>query len=335
MSKRVRTLDSFFSPPPLKRAKAAQNVSGEEQQRDEHGDTKGVSAAYSRHAAYPFPIIHLPMELREMLNFVPAAEARAINDQPELDLLSFTPFIPKAAQVQLFEFLRAELPFYRVKYTIKRGPVETVINTPRFTTVFGVDDTARFRDGQLTHAISGSPLAKDSYKCCPRPLPQCLDVLRELTENATGCRFNFALVNYYATGSDSISYHSDDERFLGADPAIASFTLGQARDFLLKHKPTPMNHASETKPTKMPLGPGDMLLMRGKTQSNWLHSIPKRQGRDAHKGRINITFRRALIRAGSENYYRYNVGDGIAYRWSASKREMVPDSAMSSSSTEV
>lgn len=69
----------------------------------------------------------------------------------------------------------------------------------------------------------------------------------------------------------------------------------------------------------------------------------------------SITFRRALIRAGTENvraqghcpdmagfadgfplqYYRYNVGDGIAYRWSASKREMVPDSAMSSSSTEV
>lgn len=111
MSKRVRTLDSFFSPPPLKRPKAAQNVTGEEQ-RDEHGDTKGVSAAYSRHATYPFSITHLPMELREILNFVPAAEARAINDQPDLDLLSFTPFIPKAAQVELFEFLRAELPFY-------------------------------------------------------------------------------------------------------------------------------------------------------------------------------------------------------------------------------
>lgn len=111
MSKRVRTLDSFFSPPPLKRPKAAQNVTGEEQ-HDEHGDTKGVSAAYSRHATYPFSITHLPMELRETLNFVPAAEARAINDQPELDLLSFTPFIPQAAQAELFEFLRAELPFY-------------------------------------------------------------------------------------------------------------------------------------------------------------------------------------------------------------------------------
>ena len=104
----------------------------------------------------------------------------------------------------------------RVRYNIKRGPVETAINTPRFTTVFGIDDTARFKDGNICHTITGAPVPKDTYKTCqPRPLPQCLDVLRELTENATGCRFNVALVNYYANGNDSISYHSDDERFLG------------------------------------------------------------------------------------------------------------------------
>ena len=104
-----------------------------------------------------------------------------------------------------------------MKYTIKRGPVETLINTPRYTTVFGVDESSRFKNGELTQAISGNPLAKDTYKCHPRPLPECLDVLRELTENATGCRFNFCLVNYYASGNDSISYHSDDERFLGTE----------------------------------------------------------------------------------------------------------------------
>lgn len=154
----------------------------------------------------------------------------------------------------------------------------------------------------------------------------CLDTLRKLTEAATGCTFNFALVNYYASGDDSISYHSDDERFLGVDPAIASFSLGAKRDFLIKHKPTPQKHVSETKPMKFNLASGDMVLMRGKTQSNWLHSIPKRKGGEADKGRINITFRKAMVKGGTDNYYRYNVGDGGIYKWSEDRREMLPTS---------
>lgn len=79
-------------------------------------------------------------------------------------------------------------------------------------------------------------------------------------------------MNYYASGSDSISYHSDDEKFLGELPAIASFSLGAKRDFLMKHKPVAPNDNAppqpETKPIKLPLASGDMVLMRGKTQAS-------------------------------------------------------------------
>jgi len=120
------------------------------------------------------------------------------------------------------------------RYSIKRGPVETQINTPRYTTVFGLDETSRFsQDGNtIVDAVNGRSVPKDKYQCQPRPIPQCLDSLRILVENVTGCKFNFTLVNYYASGDDSISYHSDDERFLGVDPAIASLSLGAKRDFL-------------------------------------------------------------------------------------------------------
>jgi hypothetical protein len=133
-------------------------------------------------------------------------------------------------------------------------------------------------------------------------------------------------VNYYADGQDSISYHSDDERFLGADPAIASFSLGAKRDFLMKHKPLPPspNPVEEPKQVKLPLGSGDMVLMRGSTQGKWLHSVPKRAGDEAKKGRINITFRKAMVKAGTENYYQYNVGSGGVHKWSAGERKMVP-----------
>lgn len=159
----------------------------------------------------------------------------------------------------------------------------------------------------------------------PRPIPECLNSLRKSTEAATDCKFNICLVNYYASGSDSITFHSDDERFLGPDPAIASFSLGARRDFLMRHKPNPLGVTTvlDAKSLKLPLGNGDMVLMRGKTQSKWLHAIPKRTGKNAEDGgRINVTFRRAMIKDGTENYYNYNVGTGPVYRWNTEKREM-------------
>ncbi|MCJ1434740.1 hypothetical protein MMC27_004110, partial [Xylographa pallens] len=197
------------------------------------------------------------------------------------------------------------------------------------TTVFGVDETSIFGpDGSLLDAQSSKPVAKDRYRTCkPRPIPHCLDELRKITEVFTSCTFNFCLVNYYASGADSISYHSDDERFLGHNPAIASFSLGAKRDFLMKHKPWPPNTkdpAPSGAPLKIPLASGDMILMRGPTQSNWLHSIPKRKGGESDRGRINITFRKALVRGGTENYYQYNVGSGGIWRWDAKLGEMRP-----------
>jgi hypothetical protein len=96
----------------------------------------------------------------------------------------------------------------------------------------------------------------------------------------------------------------------------------------MKHKPPPPNSvkppAANTKPLKLPLGSGDMVLMRGRTQSNWLHSIPKRTGKNQEDGgRINITFRRAMVKGGTENYYNYNVGTGPVYRWNREAREML------------
>lgn len=260
-----------------------------------------------------------------------------MTDQPDLDLLYFEPYLPRSSARELFEFLRSSLPFYRVEYDIKRGGISTHIRTPRWTTVFGLDETSRFSpvtdadDGatDIVDAQTARKVVGDRYyaKYAPRPIPACLDALRRSCEAAAGCAFNFCLVNYYAGGADSISYHSDDERFLGPDPAIASFSLGARRDFYMKHKPPPKTQQdaapAEAKPLKLPLGSGDMILMRGSTQANWLHSIPKRSGKNAEDGgRINITFRRAMVKSGTENYYNYNVGTGPVYRWDAVNREM-------------
>lgn len=52
------------------------------------------------------------------------------------------------------------------------------MNTPRYTTVFGCDDT-------------GAP--PDSYKKPPRPIPSALAELKAHVEEETGNRYNFVL----------------------------------------------------------------------------------------------------------------------------------------------
>jgi hypothetical protein len=54
-----------------------------------------------------------------------------MNDQLDLNLLYFEPYIPKYMEREVFLFLRSKLPFYRVEYDIKRGGIETRIRTPR------------------------------------------------------------------------------------------------------------------------------------------------------------------------------------------------------------
>ncbi len=92
----------------------------------------------------------------------------------------------------------------------------------------------------------------------------------------------------------------------GLNPTIASLSLGGSRDFLMKHKD------DAKRKEKFPLENGDMLVMQGTTQSKWLHSIPKRTS--SVQPRVNITFRKAMNAAGTNNYYKYNVGDGGVYR---------------------
>ena len=326
-----RTLDGFFkSPATAKKQKAEGSSSSPPLKRVSDDPLRPTSDRATNHDTYPWPIPHLPNHIADELELLVTAQGKVIKDQADLDFLYFQPFIPRSIERDLFEFLRSELFFYRVKYTIKRYGTEAQVNTPRWTTVFGLDETSRFtRDPPTIVQASDTskPVQRTKYKCRPRPIPECLDLLRRVTEAATDTKYNFCLVNYYATGSDSISFHSDDERFLGPDPAIASFSLGAKRDFVMKHKPlSPKNGeiVPETTTIKLRLASGDMVLMRGRTQANWLHSIPKRKGDEADKGRINITLRRAMVPYGTENYNQYNVGLGPAHKWNAKKREMLP-----------
>jgi len=98
-------------------------------------------------------------------------------------------------------------------------------------------------------------------------------------------RLNYVLVNYYSDGNDYIGFHSDDEEDLikiNDETIVVSLSFGVTREFLFSHKYQCLKH-------KLYLDHGDLLIMRGKTQQYWKHSLPKRPR--VNLSRYNLTFR--------------------------------------------
>ncbi|KAL8948409.1 MAG: hypothetical protein Q9183_007689, partial [Haloplaca sp. 2 TL-2023] len=187
MASKKRALTEFFSPTAQKKAKVSTASSNTQE------DAK--DQPYSSHWTYPFSVPELPSHIAEEISQAPSAEGEVINDRPDLDLLYFQPFVSKSIERDLFNFLRSQLFFYRVQYMIKRGGIETQIYTPRYTTVFGLDETSKFAaDGSIVEAGTSKPVAMNNYPTCkPRPIPQCLDELRKITEVFTNSTYNFCL----------------------------------------------------------------------------------------------------------------------------------------------
>lgn len=122
------------------------------------------------------------------------------------------------------------------------------------------------------------------------PLPWTKTVLELKTkvEDVAKCSFNSVLLNFYRGGNDSMGWHSDDEPELGKNPIIASLSLGEGREFHLKHK-----FEKSFPIQKIFLENGSLLLMKGETQHFWKHQVPK--SKRAIGGRINLTFRRIML----------------------------------------
>jgi len=121
-------------------------------------------------------------------------------------------------------------------------------------------------------------------KTTKRALPWTTELLelKKIAEKLTGEKFNSCLLNLYHNGDEGMTWHSDAEKVLKKNGAIASLSLGAERKFSFKHK--------ETKETlSLNLENGSLLLMKGSTQTYWLHRLPPTKL--ISTPRINLTFR--------------------------------------------
>ena len=103
-----------------------------------------------------------------------------------------------------------------------------------------------------------------------RPMPP---VIRFISDeiNAAGYQCNAVLCNYYRDGSDSIGWHSDDEKEMPAGHVISSLSLGDTRTFKVKPKEKGAEYFS------FRLKDRDLFIMGGKFQQYYLHHISKKR----------------------------------------------------------
>jgi alkylated DNA repair dioxygenase AlkB len=106
--------------------------------------------------------------------------------------------------------------------------------------------------------------------------------LKKIVEYKSKETYNSCLLNLYHSGDEGMGYHSDNEKMLKKNGAIASLSLGAERKFSFKHKETKQK-------IDIILERGSLLVMKDTTQTNWMHRLPPTK--KVNSPRINLTFR--------------------------------------------
>ena len=114
------------------------------------------------------------------------------------------------------------------------------------------------------------------------PFTDDLLALKSLVEQHSNETYNSCLLNLYHSGEEGMAWHSDGEKDLKENGAIASLSFGVERKFSFKHKLT-------KEVVNLQLKPGSLIVMKGFTQKHWLHRLPL--STKVSEARINLTFR--------------------------------------------
>ena len=104
--------------------------------------------------------------------------------------------------------------------------------------------------------------------------------------------FDQIWANLYRHGADSVAWHGDRTRHMMERPLVATVSLGARRSFRLRPRET-TRIAHELQP-----GAGDLIVMGGRCQHDWEHTVPKTKR--AVGARISVTIRHSNPAASEE-----------------------------------
>lgn len=214
--------------------------------------------------------------------FIP--QIKEIDHLPDLDLLYYQKFLPMRKANKIFKDLLSFDYFSDERASIIIHGQKTYVPRKQMW----------FSDPKTIYKFSGNEMNEQSW---PPLLHDIRIILNDLLKNKGIFQFNskFGLnsvfVNYYRNGKDYIGWHSDktgDLIKIKGQTIIVSLTLGVTRPFILRRKD---NHSVKY---SLNLTHGDLLIIKGKTNDYWQHSVPKRLM--INKPRINLTFRITIMK---------------------------------------
>jgi alkylated DNA repair dioxygenase AlkB len=110
-----------------------------------------------------------------------------------------------------------------------------------------------------------------------QPAHAILPELQPAIERRYGVQLSGMAVAQYRDGSDSVAFHRDrDLRWLD-DTLIAIVSLGQQRPWHLRPRANRFAHDLPNLGATHDVSPasGDLLVMGGRCQADWEHSVPK------------------------------------------------------------
>ena len=193
--------------------------------------------------------------------------------------------------MNISKYLNLELFYYKKFYDINSSKI---ISNNLQSNIKWTNDKVKMYGKSLIlrrriawYADSKKSYTYSGFKKDPFPFTKELSIIKAKVEKKTNVVFNSVLLNDYEDGQVGMGWHSDDEKELGENPTIASLSFGASRDMLFRNKNNP-----SLKVIKVLIENGSLLVMRGKTQHFWQHSIPKRL--KIKQRRINLTFRNVL-----------------------------------------
>lgn len=192
------------------------------------------------------------------------------NNDPLANLLPFDGIVqyygPVIKQQEANRYLE------RLLHTLEWKPDTAVVFGKLITTSRKV---AWYGDKPFAYTYSGA--TKEAL-----PWTKELLELKQIAEERSGETFNSCLANLYHSGEEGMAWHSDAEKMLRKNGAIASISFGAERKFAFKHKQT--QHT-----VSLVLQHGSLLVMKGTTQTHWLHRLPPTV--KVKSARVNLTFR--------------------------------------------
>jgi alkylated DNA repair dioxygenase AlkB len=115
-----------------------------------------------------------------------------------------------------------------------------------------------------------------------RRLPDRLAAIRSALSHRYDVDFDSVGINWYRDGRDSVAWHGDTLRRNMNRAFVVTVGLGERRRFLLR----PGTSGPAT--VRLTSGAGDLIVMAGRTQTDWQHTVPK----EARAGpRLSVTMR--------------------------------------------